>query len=67
MSFEYIGETYNVPAKRGMKVIAQGRRGTIVGVKGPYLRIRIEGEKNILSFHPTWEMEYLSKGADEKK
>ena len=67
MSFEYIRETYNVPAKRGMKVIAQGRRGTIVGVKGPHLRIRIEGEKNILSFHPTWEMEYLSEGEEEKK
>lgn len=67
MSFEYIRETYNVPAKRGMKVIAQGRRGTIVGVKGPYLRIRIEGETNILSFHPTWEMVYLSEGGDKQK
>jgi hypothetical protein len=62
MSLEYIREVYNVPARRGMKVIAHGRNGIIVGAKGPHLRIKIQGEKNILSFHPTWEMEYLSEG-----
>lgn len=60
MSMKWIRDHYKVPAKRGMKVIAQGQRGTIVGSKNEYLRIRIEGEKNILSFHPTWEMEYPS-------
>jgi hypothetical protein len=59
MSMEYIRETYNVPAKKGMNVIAQGRNGVIVGSKGGYLRIKIEGEKNILSFHPVWEMKYV--------
>jgi hypothetical protein len=67
MSLEYIREVYNVPARRGMKVIAHGQNGIIVGAKGPHLRIRIEGEKNILSFHPTSEMEYLSEGEEEKK
>jgi hypothetical protein len=42
-----------------MLVLAQEHKGIIVGSRGPYLRIRIEGEKNVLSFHPTWEMEYL--------
>lgn len=55
---EYIREQYNVPAKQGMKVVAQGRNGTIVGARGGYLRIKIVGERNVLSFHPTWEMEY---------
>jgi hypothetical protein len=55
---EYIREQYNVPAKQGMEVVAQGRDGMIVGARGGYLRINIEGEKNVLSFHPTWEMEY---------
>ena len=64
MSMKYIREHYNVPAKRGMKVNAQGHNGVIVGSRGPYLRIRIEGEKNVLSFHPTWEMEYLSNGEE---
>ena len=58
-NMEYIRKKYKVPAKYGMKVIAQGRNGIIVGAKNGYLRIRIEGEKNILSFHPTWEMKYL--------
>ena len=58
-NMDYIRKKYKVPAKRGMKVIAQGHNGTIVGARNGYLRIRIEGEKNILSFHPTWEMEYL--------
>jgi len=56
---EWIRRHYNVPAKRGMKVIAQGRKGIIVGSKGEYLRVRVEGEKNTISFHPEWEMEYI--------
>ena len=59
MGMKWIREHYNVPAKRGMGVIAQGRKGMIVGSKGEYLRVRIEGEKNIISFHPEWEMEYI--------
>lgn len=54
----YIRDHYGVPAKRGMEVVAQGRTGRIVASSGAYLRIKVEGEKNILSFHPTWEMEY---------
>jgi len=59
MSMKWIRERYNVPARRGRKVIAQGRKGVIVGSKGEYLRVRVEGEKNILSFHPEFEMEYI--------
>lgn len=64
MSMEYIRETYDVPAKRGMGVIAQGRKGIIVGSRNAYLRIKIYGEKSTALFHPTWEMEYL-KMAEE--
>ena len=58
MSMAYIRDHYDVPAKRGMEVVAQGRNGRIVGSRGAYLRIKVDGEKNILSFHPTWKMEY---------
>ena len=58
MSMDYIRNHYNVPAKIGIRVVAQGREGTIVGARNAYLRIKIDGEKNVLSFHPTWEMEY---------
>ena len=61
MSLNYIREFYNVPAKRGMSVLVQGKKGIIVGARHQYLRIRIEGEKKIGSYHPTWEIEYLSQ------
>lgn len=58
-SLEYIRLCYNVPAKKGMPVLAQGREGIIVGARGPYLRIRLDGV--IASYHPTWEMKYLKE------
>jgi hypothetical protein len=61
MGMKWIRDRYKVPAKRGMEVTAQGIRGTIVGSKNGYLRIRIDERKRILSFHPTWEMKYLSQ------
>ena len=65
MSMKWIREHYNVPAKRGMEVVAQRRHGIIVGSKGEYLRIRIDGEKNIMSFHPTHEMKFIVKNVVE--
>ena len=65
MSMEYIRKTYGVPAKRGGHVkvsIGKDRDipvdGVIVGSKGARLRIRIAGQKHILSYHPTWRIEY---------
>ena len=65
---KYIRDYYNVPAKRGMCVVAEGRKGIIVGSNGHYLCIKIEGEKRTLSFHPTWRMEYFlnKKGIQEQ-
>ena len=59
MSLKYIREVYKVPAEVGVHVIANGQKGVIVGSIRQYLRIRIDGQTDILSFHPTWEMEYL--------
>ena len=67
MSMERIRDRYNVPAKRGGRVIFSGgsvpRIGTIVGsVRGnDYLRIRLDGDKIPLAFHPTWELKYLER------
>lgn len=61
MSLEYIRKTYNVPAKRGAHVIANGEPGVITGARGAYLRIRVEGRKKIGFYHPTWEMQYSSQ------
>ncbi|MFJ1269219.1 hypothetical protein ACD661_11690 [Legionella lytica] len=59
MSMKYIRTYYKVPAKRGKKVIANGQLGVITGSRGAYLKIRLEGQKNSLPYHPTWEMQYI--------
>ena len=58
LDFEYIRSTYNVPAKIGGRIEFKSRPGTIVGANATYLRIRLDGETEINSYHPTWEMEY---------
>ena len=66
MSLEYIRRVYKVPAKRGLTVLALGRKGIITGARGSYLLIRLEGERKINSYHPTWEMEYLTRSKEEE-
>jgi hypothetical protein len=55
----YIRNYYKVPAKRGGKVKYEGKTGIIIGSRLAYLRIRLEGEKEIKSYHPTYNLEYL--------
>jgi hypothetical protein len=57
---EYIRWRYGVPAKRGRRVQYRGNPGTVVAFRGPYLRVRLDGGRQILTCHPTWEMEYLT-------
>lgn len=67
MSMQYIRDAYNVPAKRGKKVIVDidivningnnGFRGVIVGSKGGYLRIRVRGK--IGTYHLTSNVIYV--------
>lgn len=63
MSMDYIRKTYNVPAKRGGRVEythpKPARMGTIIGADGARLRIRLDGEKFVGRYHPTWELRYL--------
>jgi len=65
MSMKYIRDTYKVPAKRGARVRYTpakgyiGLEGVIVGSSGTYIRVRMDGRKEVYSYHPTWRMEYL--------
>lgn len=63
MSLAYIRKTYNVNAKRGVRVEWYGgavtMRGTITGSKNALLRIRLDGEKHSFLFHPTDKLIYL--------
>lgn len=58
MSAKYVRDYYKVPAKRGMRVVANGKPGTIIGFSGAHLRIRLDGEKYAGNWHPTWRIEY---------
>jgi len=63
MTMKYVRTHYNVPAKRGGRVIFSGghqeRHGTIKSARGGKLRVQLDGDKHTRVFHPTWEMEYL--------
>ena len=58
MGFENIRNVYGVPAKKNGRIEYKSRPGTIVGTTGAYLRIRLDGESEIKTYHPTWEIEY---------
>ena len=58
----YIRNYYGVPAKRGARIYYTHAKkyGTIVGSKGAYLRIRMDGEGGAGGlYHPTWCIQYL--------
>ncbi len=63
MSMAYIRQSYNVPAKRGGRVLythaTPHRQGTITGSRGARLRIRLDGDTDPGIYHPTWELTYL--------
>lgn len=73
MDMRYIRETYNVPAKRGGRIVYTGSEllgralGTIVGSRGAYLRVRMDdgNPKSLVSLHPTWCIEYLKNPNEE--
>lgn len=63
MSMTYIRNYYRVPAKRGMRVVADGKPGRITGSQGQYLRVLLDGQKRFELCHPTWEMRYPADAA----
>ncbi len=65
---QWVRDSYGVPAKRGGRVRYTGDRspqlGTITGTCHGSLRIRLDGEKRSVPFHPAWELEYLPEEAN---
>ena len=55
---DYIRKTYNVPAKQGGVIEYQGKIGRILGASGGYLRIKLDGEKRVGLYHPTYNITY---------
>ena len=58
MTAAYVRRYYGVPAKRGMRVVADGKPGLIVGFSDQYIRVRLDGERVVRNWHPAWHMEY---------
>jgi hypothetical protein len=61
MSLEYIRNYYGVPAKKGKIVKYKERFGIITGHSGPHVKVRLDGEKNALPYHPM-DLEYTFFG-----
>lgn len=60
MSLEYIRNYYGVPAKKGGRVNAYGKPGTITGARNAHLLIKLDGEQqHSRPYHPTDGIEYL--------
>lgn len=72
MSLEYIRKHYHVNAYRWQRVRhicwsdGEVLEGTILGSRGAYLRVKIDGNKKTSLFHPT-SVEYLLKPTEGVK
>lgn len=67
-AFEYIRDTYNVPAEIGREILFEGRKGIIIEDRGNYIGVNFDDDKpGIISpLHPTYNVEYLGMGKIRK-
>lgn len=63
----YVRHHYGVPAAKGMKVLVDGKRGTIVGFVDAYLQVLLEGHEEPVNAHPTWRVLYIGTPTTEEK
>ncbi|WHT20957.1 hypothetical protein N8J89_07800 [Crossiella sp. CA-258035] len=59
----WIREHYGVPAKRGGRILFEGKPAVITSARHGGLRVRLDGEKRSIPIHPTWEVVYLPDSA----
>jgi hypothetical protein len=63
MNLDYIRRTYDVEAHLGARVRYTGEKqpqlGTIQGAQGAHVLIKLDGQREAMPYHPTWELEYL--------
>jgi len=60
-SYEYIRTHYQVPAKRGMRVVVDGKYGRITGFQNQYILVKFDDARFSVPCHPTWRVVYLGK------
>lgn len=58
---QWIRDHYNVPAKRGGRIIFDGKPGRITSMRGGHLMLHLDGDppNRRVIVHPCWRMEYL--------
>ena len=54
----YIRAFYGVPARVGMHVTIDGKRGMIAGADGGHLRVLLDADASTVYAHPTWNVVY---------
>jgi len=65
--FDYIINTYKVPACRGRLICDEkGREGMILSANGPYLKCSLSNQKGVYYFHPR-SITYLGMVTDNEK
>lgn len=52
-SFEWINKHYGLKLEKGMRVKAYGEPGTVVGSRGAYVKILLDGDNKPGCYHPT--------------
>jgi hypothetical protein len=66
-SLNYVKREYGVPARRGQRVIHDGREyGTVTSGDGPYVRVRFDGRRHSVPCHPL-SLDYLDGIAPEDR
>lgn len=63
-SEEYVRSHYKVPAKVGMRVIANGYPGVITSFVDSHIVVRLDGDEQSAPWHPTWRMVYLGENGE---
>src|ERR1700677_2610981 len=60
VAYAYIRRHYSVEPRVGQRIAMNGKPGVIVRPQGDpqYLRVRFDGQKQIVNVHPTWHVEY---------
>jgi hypothetical protein len=68
MDYQYVRESYGVPAEYGRIVTVNGQSGVIAECKGNYIGVLFDSDKpnNISVCHPTSEVEYGGMGKVRK-
>jgi hypothetical protein len=57
-----MAHNYNVPAKRGGRIVFDGKPGRITAVSAGHLVVHLDGEpaRRRHYTHPCWRMDYLT-------